>query len=68
MLEAFYRYIRAQRLEHLRSIEFFGSGHGGTHSVHDGVTVDTTASSIARLREQVSELEQVLRDAGVPLD
>lgn len=66
--EKFEQYLSKQGGQKLNSIAFFKTGQGGTHRIQEGKMIETTEASLARLREQVAELDQLLKGASASVE
>lgn len=61
-------YLQKRRADYLSQIACIEGGRLWTGEMRDGQRVDTTAESLARCKENLAEIEQILTDNGAPLD
>ena len=61
-------FLRYERLEKLSHLDVLGSGRVQSFMRTDGVQRETTQENIERLTAEIAQIEQILRDAGEPID
>jgi hypothetical protein len=61
-------YLAGERHHKLKRIYALSSGAARLHMTHDGVQRDITDETIARLRADVAEIEQILKEEGCTWD
>lgn len=61
-------YLRYERGEKMREIEMLSSGRVRSFITTDGVQRETTQENVEKLKSDIAEIEQILRDAGEPVD
>jgi hypothetical protein len=63
-----HQYLREERAQKITGLMRFLAGDLSMVATHHGGQVDTTEVTVARLRRNIVEIEQILTAAGVPLD
>jgi hypothetical protein len=61
-------FIRDERTDKLEAIEMLSSGRVQLHMTTNGVRKDITDERLAKLKEDVAEIEQILTEEGIPYD
>ena len=62
------RYAREQRAQKLARIEALETGDLQLFETMEGITTETTAEQLAKLKSEVAEIRQVLIDEGIAVD
>lgn len=63
-----HQYLRAERAQKIKGLMRFLSGDLSMVETREGERVETTAETVARLRRNIVEIEQILAAAGVALE
>lgn len=58
-------YLSAERQYKLHRIAAFDTGFARLHMTTEGVQLDITDETVAKLREDVAEIEQILSEEGI---
>jgi hypothetical protein len=64
LMSRWLNYLANERAEKLHQIDALGSGLVQLHMTTEGVRRDITAERLERLKADVAEIEQILREAG----
>lgn len=61
-------YLLEERTQQLEQISFLGSGNVRLHVTTNGVQRDVTEERLETTKKHLAEVEQILREEGVPFD
>lgn len=61
-------YLLQERTEKLSEVEILSSGRVRSYISTNGVQRETTDENVEKLKADIAEIEEILREDGVPFD